>query len=220
MCYFEEMERRKIGFVTGLQAEARLLRNKGFLVAAGGGHPEGAYQAAEGLLAQGAEALVSFGLAGGLARHIKAGDLLVPPAVIEGPRTYPCDYRLMEFLGGSTGKPMLANHKIVATVREKAMLFGRTLADAVDLESGAVSRLAAERGVPFAVLRAVADPAARNLPPAAVHGLRPDGSINLPRILLSLLMAPTQIAGLMRVGRDAQRARSALIKRLRGLGGK
>ena len=109
-------------------------------------------------------ALISFGLAGGLAPGILPGALLVPTEVLEGPRSYPCDPALMQFLGGPTGRPIAAGHKIAATVHDKSTLYRRTRADAIDLESGAVARVASARHLPFAVLRAIADPAQRNLP--------------------------------------------------------
>jgi adenosylhomocysteine nucleosidase len=211
------MERNKIGFVTGLAVEARLLRDSGFLVTVGGGMPDGAYRAADTLAGRGALALISFGLAGGLRPDLQPGTVLVPPAVAEGPRTYFCDDRLIEFLGGSTGHPIMAGMKIAATAPDKEALFRRGRADAIDLESGAVARVALARGLPFAVLRAVADPAERNLPPAALIALKPGGGIDLPRILLSVLARPAQIPGLLAVGKDAGRARAALVERLKRL---
>ncbi|MDD2796178.1 hypothetical protein [Acidocella sp.] len=211
------MKNSKIGFVTGLTAEAQLLRQTGFAVAVGGGTPEGALRAAEALVAGGAQALVSFGLAGGLRPGLKPGTVLVPSAVFESTQTYTCDTWLMERLGGSTGRPMLAGHRIVVSPGDKALLYRRGRADAVDLESGAVARAASARGVPFAVLRAVADPAERALPPAALEGLKENGRIDLPRILLSVLRHPGQIPRLLEVGRDAARARKALQARVRRL---
>src|ERR1700744_2876811 len=102
------MTRPAIGFVTGLTAEAKLLEKTGFLVAAGGGWPEGAHRAAERLIGQGAEALVSFGLAGGLEPDARPGTLLVPKAVTEGAETYLCDPALVMFLGGPNGEAILA----------------------------------------------------------------------------------------------------------------
>src|SRR5580698_6063247 len=119
------MERGRIGFVTGLAVEASLLRRSGFLVGVGGGMPDGAYRAADTLAGQGALALVSFGLAGGLRPDVKPGAVLVPPVVAEGPRTYSCDEELMAFLGGSTGQPIMAGLKIAATAHDKAALFRR-----------------------------------------------------------------------------------------------
>ncbi len=206
-----------IGFVTGLTAEAALLKKTGFLVAAGGGWPVGAYRAAESSAAQGATALVSFGLAGGLAPDSVPGALLVPDAVVEGQERYPCDPALMAFLGGSTGELILAGQTIAATVEQKRALYGATRIGAVDLESGAVARVAQAHGLPFAVLRAIADPATRTLPPAALVPLKPSGGIDLPRILLSVLAKPAQIPALIGLARDAGQARGGLVARVKTL---
>jgi len=211
------MERSKIGFVTGLAAEAQLLRDCGFLVGIGGGLPEGAYRAAEALVAQGAGALISFGLAGGLAPGIRPGAVLVPRTIIEGPRVYFCDASLMAFLGGATDQPITAGHRIAATVQDKTALFRRTKAAAVDLESGAVARVASARKLPFAVLRAIADPADRRLPPAAMIPLKPGGGIDLWRILASVAAHPGQITGLIGLAGDAGKARAALVARVKQL---
>jgi adenosylhomocysteine nucleosidase len=206
-----------IGFVTGLTAEAKLLEKTGFLVAAGGGWPEGAHRAAERLIGQGAKALVSFGLAGGLGPDAAPGALLVPAAVVEGAARYFCDPALIAFLGGSTGETILAGTDIAATVAEKAALYSKTRIGAVDLESGAVARAARAHGLPFAVLRAIADPATRTLPPAALVPLKPSGAIDLPRILRSVLANPEQIPALIGLARDAGKARAALVARVKTL---
>lgn len=211
------MKRNRIGFVTGLKAEAALLRGSDFLVAAGGGVPEGAYRAAIALIGQGAKALVSFGIAGGLQPGLEPGTVLVPNSVIDGPRAYPCHYALMEFLGGSTAKPITSGLTIAATAEAKSVIFRHSKAVAIDLESGAVARAASEHGLPFAILRAVADPAERNLPPAACLPLKPAGGIDLPRILLSIAARPGQIPGLIDLAKDAAKARSALKTRLKTL---
>jgi len=208
------MDRGKIGIVTGLTAEARWLARAGFLVRAGGGTPLGAERAAQALVRDGARSLISFGLAGGLNPGLKPGALLVPPAIVEGNRTYVCDYALMTFLGGSTGASMLAGQKIVATAHEKALLYRRSHPAAIDLESGAVARVAQAQGLPFAVLRAVADPASLDLPPAARVALREDGSVALGRVLGSLLVNPRQLPGLLALGRYAKEGRAALLQRV------
>jgi adenosylhomocysteine nucleosidase len=207
------MERNRIGFVTGLAAEAVLLRGMGFAVAAGGGTPAGAYAAAARLVAEGALALVSFGLAGGLRPEAIPGTLLIPACVIENGETYACDATLMAFLGGTTGDIILAGEEIAATAREKAIL--SVQAPAIDLESGAVARAATANNLPFAVLRAIADPHHRNLGPAALVPLKPNGGMDLPGILGSVLCQPGQIPGLIGLARDASKARAALVARLK-----
>jgi len=200
----------KIGFVTGLAAEAALLRGR--LVEAGDGTPAGARVAAERVVAQGARALVSFGLAGGLRPGLAPGVVLVPSGIAGGAA---CDTELMQWLGGSTGEAILAGEVIAGTAAEKAALYREFGAPAIDLESGAVAEVAATHGLPFAVLRAVADPAERDLAPAALIPLNADGGINLAAILRSVARRPGQIPGLIALARDAGRARAALVARLR-----
>ncbi len=211
------MNRAKIGIVTGLQAETQWLHKAGFMVRAGGGTPHGALDASEALVQAGAEALISFGLAGGLRPGLKPGTVLVPSVVIAGTRTYPCDYRLIEFLGGATLGPIVAGHKIAASIQAKRLLYQRNHPAAIDLESGSVGQIAKQRKLPFAVLRAVADPAERNLPPAALVALNDDGSLNIARLMRSIAWQPWQIPGLIAVGRDAKAARKALLERLKTL---
>ena len=88
---------------------------------------------------------------------------------------------------------------------------------AVDLESGAVARVAQAHGLPFAAPRAIADPATRTLPPAALVPLKPSGGIDLPRILLSVLAKPAQIPALIGLARDAGQARGGLVARVKTL---
>ncbi len=208
------MERAKIGFITGLTAEARWLRNAGFMVKVGGGTPYGAQQAAESLANDGAQGLISFGLAGGLKPGLVAGSIVVPTSVLEGNRVYPADYALMAFLGGATGAPLYAGQKIARTAHDKALIYRRSHPDAIDLESGAVARVARARGLPFAALRAVADTSDTDLPPLAMTALKDDGSLDFIAIAKSLARHPLQIPGLIDMGQSAKAARAALLGRL------
>ncbi len=211
------VERARIGFVVGLTAEAALLSGSGFAIGVGGGWPAGAAAAAAKLIDDGAVALVSFGLAGGLQPGLAPGAVLVPRAVLTAEQRLNCDSALLEFLGGAETDTIYAGATIAAAVAEKAGLWALTGAAAVDLESGAVAQVAVARGVPFAVLRAVADPAGRDLPPAALLALDAAGRIKLGAVLASVARRPGQIAGLIGLAADAGRARRALQRRLRAL---
>jgi adenosylhomocysteine nucleosidase len=203
-----------IGVITGLAAEASLLAALNWQTAAGGGTPEGAEQAAESLISQGATALISFGLAGGLDPTFAPGDLILPAGIEDDGQTYRCDPTLITLLGGHANGKLLAGKTIAATIAEKHTLWTTTACTAIDLESGATARVAQRHNLPFAVLRAICDPADRTLPKAALIPLKPGGGINLSRILASVATNPAQIPGLIAVGRDAARARAALVSRV------
>ena len=210
----------RVGFVVGLAAEARLLRPLPCPVAIGGGTPAGARAAAERLVAEGATALVSFGLAGGLDPALPAGALLVPFAVVADGAWLAADLTLATALGGPTTRQALVSvAAIVASATAKARLWHETGAAAVDLESGMVAEVARERALPFAVLRAICDPGTQGLPPAALTAMDAEGRIGMGRVLAALARHPGQLAALLALARDAAAARRALAARIAALAG-
>jgi adenosylhomocysteine nucleosidase len=194
-----------LGFVVGLAAEARIARSLG-LVAVGGGLPAGAERAAEALVAAGAQGLISFGLAGGLDPTFRPGDIIIPAMVRAGDVEYPTS----DLVGAAAGL-LLAGTTIIATKAAKQALFQATSAAAIDLESGAVAQVAQRYNLPFAVLRAICDPAERDLPPAALSALNHNGAIGLWRVFASIAANPGQIPNLIALAQDAAHARRALL---------
>ncbi|MDE2005517.1 MAG: hypothetical protein KGI51_03025, partial [Rhodospirillales bacterium] len=201
--------------VVGLAAEARLARRLGLPVAVGGGTAEGAARAAAALVAGGATGLISFGLAGGLDPALDAGVLLVPGNVLLDGVRLATDAALSGALGGADASCLFCAAVPIAGAAEKSRLFAATGCQAADLETGAVAAAARARGLPFAALRAVCDPARRTLPEAALVALDAGGGIGAGRIALSLLRHPGQIPALLALARDAARARGALARRVR-----
>jgi hypothetical protein len=101
---------------------------------------------------------------------------------------------------------------------DKAALHRSSGALAVDMESHIAGAIAAAQGLPFAVCRAIVDPARRTLPSAATAGLRDDGSTAIGPILRELLKQPSQLGALLRVATDARAARTALVQARQALG--
>ena len=209
----------RTGFVVGLAAEARLLSPLPCPVAIGGGTPAGARAAAGRLAAEGVMALVSFGLAGGIDPALPPGTLLVPVAVVGRGTRWATDPALAAALGGATRQALVAAEEIVATRAAKTRLWRETGCAGVDLESGAVAAVARDRGLPFAVLRAICDPGTQRLPPAALAALDAEGRIAIGRVLAALARHPGQLADLLALAREAARARRALAARVAALAG-
>jgi len=205
---------RILAIVVGLHAEARLARRLGVSVFVGGGTAAGADAAAARAVAAGATALLSFGLAGGLDPALRPGDLVVPSAVVSRGVVFNADAALAARIGGTASDRLLGADAIAADAAARRCLWQRTGAAAVDLESGAVARVAAAHGLPFAVLRAICDPAERDLPPAALVALDARGAIGLARIAGSLASRPGQIPALLRLAADAAAARRTLARHI------
>ena len=203
-----------IGIVVGLKAEEKIARKLGWTIAIGGGRAAGAAAAVQSLVDRGASALVSFGLAGGIDPILGPGAILVPQAVRLDGQIVACDPVLGARLGGLTDHVLLAGDELLDTADNKRRVWHDLHVHAIDLETGAVARAALAHGLPFAVLRAVCDPANCSLPPAARAALDIDGAIGMWRVLHSVLTNPRQIPDLLALARDAATARRALVRRV------
>ena len=203
----------QVGIVVGLTAEARIARGSGCLVEIGGGTTAGAEAAVRRLIAKGATALLSFGLAGGLDPLLRPGTVLVPEAVLTKGLRIPTDAALSARLGGTTPHTLLGAEQVAASIGAKHRLWVASGCAAVDLESGAVALAAEAHGLPFAALRAICDPAERGLTPAALAALDHAGAIGLFRVIASVIGKPNQLPDLLRLGRDAAAARRTLVGR-------
>jgi adenosylhomocysteine nucleosidase len=216
-----------IAAVTGLAAEARIAQRIGWRAAAAGGDAEDTRRATAQLIADGVRALVSFGICGGLDPALNSGTLILPQVVTsDDGRRRRVDAALRGVLAAALGRagiPVLVGDVLGAdraadTPSRKAALNRQSGAIAVDLESHLVAEAAAAAGLPFAALRAVADPAERALPPAALIGLDATGHPALGRILLSLARQPAQLPALLRLARDTRRALATLRRAGTALG--
>lgn len=205
--------------VTGLEAEAQIARRAGIAAEPSGGIASQTTAIAETFLRDGADALVSFGIAGALGPSLPCGMVLLPRTVIDdsGMRHvvdatwHASASRALRDAGVVFDEgDILGRTEAAASPERKAALFRATGAVAVDLESHLVAAAAERAGKPFLVLRAIADPARRALPPAAVHGLDARGKPALGPVLLSVLCRPRQIPALLRLAGDTRCALAAL----------
>ena len=210
----------RLGLVAGLKSEARALASASpWPVAVAGGSADRAEAMARALAAAGATALISVGIAGALSPGLQPGMLVVADAVI-GPDGLhmPVDTGLVAALGLPADVPtvrglLAGSNTMVTTATAKQDLGRSTGALAVDMESHGVARAARALGLPFAVLRAIADPAERAVPPSAAVGMDAEGNTRPLAVMLALLKRPGDLPGLIALGRDAAIA-TATLKRL------
>jgi hopanoid-associated phosphorylase len=162
--------------------------------------------------------VVSFGLCGGLDPALRCGDIVLGTEVVyEGESVVPDSALTLalkrRFVDGGqrcyVGRFAGAASPVL-TRAEKYELRAATGAVAVDMESLAAGLFARARNVPFAILRAVCDPADRNLPPLARVAVDPDGSVNLGAVIGGLVRRPSQLRGLIGAATDSGAAIRAL----------
>lgn len=208
--------------VVGMQAEAALLP-RGVRAVVTGGDPK---RAAALLDAEQGEigGVLSFGIAGGLDPSLVPGDLVVA-ARVRGPGgAWRADLAWAATLVRATGArlgTLAGATAVVADPGAKRALHAATGgALAVDLESEAAAAFAARRGLPFAALRAVADPAGEGVPQAAADGLTADGRPAAARVALSLLRRPKELPAVLQVAKRTKVALGALERAAKALPGR
>ena len=200
---------------TGLDVEAKIARRAGFAAVVGGGDHRRTVAVVEDVAAQ-AEVLVSFGIAGALSPSLKPGDIVLSTEVVDDDRNWLSSERLRPVISdlalelAAFEGPVLGARMVLSTKADKRRAFETTGAIAVDIESVVVARAAAALGIPFVVLRAIADTAARELPPAALVPLQDDGKPALAQVLGSVMRRPRQLPNLLGVAREARLALAAL----------
>lgn len=207
--------------VCGLAAELKIARGgRGeFEVIAGGGDPSRIISHLDNLKPV---AVLSFGIAGGLTPDFSAGAVRVADFVVmPNGRRLETERIWSAALAAAVETEFATFAGAEAPVTEphaKAQLHSATGAVFVDMESHIVGAWAATHSARFAALRVVTDSAARALPHAAAVGMRADGRVDLPAILISLIRNPAQLPALIRTGLDARTAFAELLRCRQRLG--
>lgn len=217
----------RLALITGVEREAALVRDRAWdtvSVAVTGVRSGRAAELAAHMIDQGMEGLVSFGTCGALSPDLTPGDLMVPRAVIApGGEVYQAEQswhsRLLDVLGdGPRTAPIAGSDKMMATPAQKAALHLLTDANAVDMESHEIARVAALRKVPFIILRAVSDTSQTAIPTWIGKTIAHDGTLKAGALALGLLTHPWDVPGLIRLGRESDQAFQALRGALGVLG--
>ena len=208
--------------VSGLKREAAILAGPGRLAICGDASTLRAKLAE--LTCQPIILVISWGVCGGLDPRLRPGDLILGAEVVSAEGRINTDeavtsslaQRLMDAGAHVAVERVAGVSSPVSTARAKAELRLATGAAAVDMESLIAGRFALERRTPFAILRAVADPADRDLPPLVLSAVDSDGRIKAAAVLGDLVRSPGQFTGLVAAARDGRAAFRAL-SRCRGL---
>lgn len=210
-----------VGIVCALQAEARHLgpatrRTEilaaladGTLVCVSGMGSEAAARGAQALVDEGAAALVSWGMAGGLDPSLTAGTLLLPTEIVardgqtietSRPWRERLSVAVSSQLPAISGK-LVTSARAVGSVADKAAMFRETGAAAVDMESLGIAQVAVSRGVPFVAVRVIVDSAGDALPKSVTAAADAAGHLHLWRLLGALALAPADLPALIRLAR-------------------
>lgn len=211
---------RPVLIVTGLVQEARIAAGPGMAVICSSSDPRQLRALLATLDPSSFRGVISFGVAGGLDPTLKSGDVVVATEVLAGDGRWLAGLALNDELvarlalgrrrvvrGGLAGV-----EQMIGARAGKAALWSETGAAAVDMESHIAAAYAEESGLPFAALRVISDPACRALPAIAMTAIKPNGDIDLRKVLRGVARNPMSLRALVSTGIDFNRA----LRSLRG----
>jgi adenosylhomocysteine nucleosidase len=210
--------------VCGLKREAAIMGGPGRMTLCGDASTLHAKLAALAATEFRPSLVVSCGLCGGLDPRLRPGDLILGAGVVSDKGAVRTDEAvtasLAERLVGAGARVVVerlaASEAPVVTAAAKAALRRAAGAAGVDMESLIAGQYALQQRVPFAILRAVADPAERDLPALVLKAVDSDGRIDALAVIGELIRSPGQFVGLRAAARDSRAAFQAL-KRCRSL---
>jgi adenosylhomocysteine nucleosidase len=211
---------RPVLIVTGLVQEARIAAGPGMTVICSSSDPQQLRALLTVFDPSTIRGVISFGVAGGLDPSLKSGDVVVATEVLAGDTRWLAGLALNEEMIASValGRRRVVRgglagvEQMVAAKDGKAALRSETGAAAVDMESHIAADYAAKAGLPFAALRVISDPATRALPELAMTAIKPNGDIDLRKVLRGVARHPSTLRALVSTGIDFNRA----LRSLRG----
>lgn len=206
-----------ITLLCGLQDEASIVRGyDGLQVLCGAAERDALASLADPKCV----ALVSFGVAGALAKDLNLGALVIADALVDlDGNAFSPDAGWLRRVAAKVdvdARIFFSNPtEVCATAAERAALRAKLGADVVDEESLAVAALAKARGLPFLILRAISDTADQDVLPGDAQAQRPDGSEDILPIIGDALRDPGEA---IREAEGFGRALDALRAAFRVLG--
>jgi adenosylhomocysteine nucleosidase len=212
-----------VGILTAIEEELDGIRravpeSAGVVMTATGDGPKRAASGAARFLERHRPAaVIGAGLAGALSPGLSVGDIVASRRVrFEVGDTATPDPRLLEralAAGARPGTLVTVDRPVVSAAAKAALAAtaaGGENALAVDMESAAWAREAAERGVPYIAVRAISDTADEELPAFLVDTVGPDGSIRRGEVARLALLQPSSWGTLLRMRRRLHECSGAL----------
>lgn len=214
-------ERPCVAVIAALGAELRQLRSmrlpRGVRIFQSGPGRAASRQAANRAVASGAQALLSWGLAGGLKPGVETGSVILASQVTDaaglelrgdarwGERL---QSRLPAELTVHVGS-LLSTDRVLSRVEDKAAAARASGALGVDMETHALASVAAAHELPWIALRVVADSAFDELPASVAGCVDGSGNTRLAGVV-QLMLRPAQWPALIKIGRSYRRAARTL----------
>jgi len=177
---------------------------------------ERARAAARHAIADGAGALLAWGMAGALRADGESGDVVVPARVLSASGEWDTDAVWRRRIAAALAarfeigeSALFSSVEVIARPEAKRALGERTGAHAIDMETAAVAEVAAEAGRPCIAIRVIVD-RQRDALPEGIEALMAADGRTRHRGLWPLLLRPSRIPPLVVLARRSRVAQGVL----------
>lgn len=222
----------KIGVIAALPFEAACFANSkirpgtyqitaqnSFVYHAGMG-PENAADAAQALIDLNVDALVSWGVAGALDSKLVSGDIILPAEVIgSDQQRYTVNQRWYTALKNKLNKEnmycggsIVSAHDVQHDSQKKMLLRQSSQAQAVDMESVAVARVANRENKPYVAIRIIFDTVSMRIPSSSIHATDQYGIVSVPRLIAGLTRHPSELRQYPHLMKSFAKAKKSLYR--------
>jgi adenosylhomocysteine nucleosidase len=210
---------RQVLVVSGMSGEGKIAAGTNVVSILSGGDPVVLETSLKNIDPSTLRAVVSFGVAGGLAAPLNPADVVIANSVTDaGGAIYPVDARLLQQIEASLQAHNIIFHEgadygsatEILDASAKQAMGAQTNTQSVDMESQVAAAWAQANHLPFAMLRTISDPQSLTVPAIASQALNPDGSINYGAVIGDLQQHPGDLGPLLEVSKDTQAALKVL----------
>jgi len=180
----------------------------GTLLTLAGMGPRRASLSSQGLLDQGANALLSWGSAAGLHATLGPGRLILPKLVLSASLTqhfvnqqwHRKLYSVLEVNYLPRTEALVESPSVLMNSDQKLALGRRSGAIAADMESAAIAEVAQRANIPFLAIRAVSDSVQHEIPQRLLQATDEIGRMPWQKILTLIVLRPWRWPTAVRLG--------------------
>lgn len=203
-----------IGIIVGLEREKKLIpKNNNIIVK--NAYGKGSYHAANKLIKQNVDFLVSFGFAKSIKKNIKNSEVLIPKKIFNAKGKFLETSKKHNelFKKKIHFKPILSNNisTVDKIVNESKPVKGQNIV-AVDMESFYISKAASENNVKFSCVRVIFDDNDTIIPKFLSDSIDNKGNIKLFFLIFKVIILPIRILELYRLSRQYTKSKKVIIR--------
>ncbi|MEN8133706.1 MAG: hypothetical protein ABFS45_26835 [Pseudomonadota bacterium] len=187
---------------------------------------EQARQGASRLIAEGADALLSWGTAAALDESLRPGDIVLPRTVrsTEG-KIFPVNQdwhqRLSRYIGNKfeirTGA-LAETSAVLTDIAQKRSVAVSQAAIAADMETAAIAEISQRAGVLWIAVRSISDTVTMRVPQRLVKAVNEVGLMSLPHIFTEVILHPQDWLTVVRLAQGMHSAQVSLKQLFRFTG--